>query len=64
MIKSSIERVARTRYVMPVVLALAVVAVVVIEGAFQHSRATLAQGSPASSQSGRMRGEGGESGTW
>ena len=30
MIKSSIERVARTRYVMPVVLALAVVAVVVI----------------------------------
>ena len=44
MIKSSIERVARTRYVMPVVLALAVVAVVVIEGAFQHSRATLAQG--------------------
>lgn len=44
MIKSSIERVARTRYVMPVVLALAVVAVVVIEGAFQHSRTTLAQG--------------------
>lgn len=44
MIKSSIERVARTRYVMPVVLALAVVAVVVIEGAYQHSRATLAQG--------------------
>lgn len=44
MIKSSIERVARTRYVMPVVLALSVVAVVVIEGAYQHSRATLAQG--------------------
>ncbi|WP_332743204.1 sensor histidine kinase [Hydrogenophaga sp.] len=44
MIKSSIERVARTRYVMPVVLALAVVAVVVIEGAYQHSRSTLAQG--------------------
>ncbi|MDP2251206.1 MAG: histidine kinase [Hydrogenophaga sp.] len=44
MIKSSIERVARTRYVMPVVLALAVVAVVVIEGAFQHSRTTLTQG--------------------
>lgn len=44
MIKSSIERVARTRYVMPVVLALAVIALVVIEGAFQHSRATLAQG--------------------
>ena len=44
MIKSSIERVARTRYVMPVVLALAVLAVVVIEGAFQHSRSTLAQG--------------------
>jgi signal transduction histidine kinase len=44
MIKSSIERVARTRYVMPVVLALAVIAVVVIEGAFQHSRSTLTQG--------------------
>ncbi|MDO8889551.1 MAG: CHASE3 domain-containing protein, partial [Hydrogenophaga sp.] len=44
MIKSSIERVARTRYVMPVVLALAVVAVVVIEGAFQHTRTTLTQG--------------------
>lgn len=44
MIKSSIERVARTRYVMPVVLALAVIAVVVIEGAFQHSRTTLRQG--------------------
>lgn len=44
MIKSSIERVARTRYVMPVVLALAVIAVVVIEGAFQHSRTTLTQG--------------------
>lgn len=44
MIKSSIERVARTRYVMPVVLTLAVLAVVVIEGAFQHSRTTLTQG--------------------
>ncbi|MDP1686786.1 ATP-binding protein [Hydrogenophaga sp.] len=44
MIKSSIERVARTRYVMPVVLVLAVVAFVVIEGAFQHSRTTLTQG--------------------
>ncbi|MDP3809541.1 MAG: histidine kinase [Hydrogenophaga sp.] len=44
MIKSSIERVARTRYVMPVVLALAVIALVVIEGAFQHSRTTLRQG--------------------
>ncbi|PZO16436.1 MAG: hypothetical protein DCF26_11635 [Burkholderiales bacterium] len=44
MIKLSIERVARTRYLMPVVLCLAVVAFVVIEGAFQHSRTTLAQG--------------------
>lgn len=44
MIKSSIERVARTRFVMPVVLVLAVVAVVVIEGAYQHSRSTLARG--------------------
>ncbi len=44
MIKSSIERVARTRFIMPVVLALAVIAVVVIEGAYQHSRSTLAQG--------------------
>ncbi len=44
MIKSSIERVARTRYVMPVVMALAVLAVVVIEGAYQHSRTTLTQG--------------------
>lgn len=44
MIKSSIERVARTRYVMPVVLVLAVVAVVVIESAYQHSRNTLARG--------------------
>lgn len=44
MIKSSIERVARTRYVMPVVMVLAVVAVVIIEGAFQHSRTTLTQG--------------------
>jgi signal transduction histidine kinase len=44
MFKSSIDRVARTRFVMPVVLALAVIAVVVIEGAFQHSRTTLTQG--------------------
>ena len=44
MIKLSIESMARTRYLMPVVLCLAVVAFVVIEGAFQHSRTTLAQG--------------------
>lgn len=44
MIKSSIERVARTRYLMPVVLALAVVAVVVNEGAYRHSLNTLKQG--------------------
>ncbi len=44
MIKSSIERVARTRYVMPVVLALAVVTVVVNESTYRHSHATLQHG--------------------
>lgn len=44
MIKLSIERVARMRFLMPVVLGLAVVAFVIIEGAFQHSRTTLKQG--------------------
>ena len=44
MIKTSIERVARTRYMMPVVLALAVIAVVVNESTYQHSRAMLERG--------------------
>ncbi len=44
MIKSSIERVARTRYVMPVVLALAVITIVINESTYQHSRATLESG--------------------
>jgi signal transduction histidine kinase len=44
MIKSSIERVARNRYVMPVTVALAVVALGVNESTYQHSRATLVQG--------------------
>ncbi|MCU0762387.1 MAG: CHASE3 domain-containing protein [Hydrogenophaga sp.] len=41
MIKSSIERVARTRYVMPVVVAIAVVTVAVNESTYHHSRARL-----------------------
>ena len=44
MIKTSIERVARTRYMMPVVLALAVIAVVVNESTYQHSHAMLERG--------------------
>lgn len=44
MIKSSIERVARTRYVMPVVVALAVITVAVNESTYQHSHATLERG--------------------
>jgi signal transduction histidine kinase len=44
MIKSSIERVARTRYVMPVVVALAVITVAVNESTYRHSHATLERG--------------------
>ncbi len=44
MIKSSIERVARTRYVTPIVLALAVITVAINESTYQHSRATLTRG--------------------
>lgn len=44
MIKSSIERVARTRYVMPIVLALAVITIVINESSYQHSRTTLNNG--------------------
>ena len=44
MIKSSIERVARNRYGMPIILALALIMVVVNESSYQHSRSTLAQG--------------------
>lgn len=44
MIKSSIERVVRTRYVMPVVVALAVITVAVNESTYQHSHATLERG--------------------
>ncbi|PKO29282.1 MAG: hypothetical protein CVU36_13795 [Betaproteobacteria bacterium HGW-Betaproteobacteria-9] len=44
MIKSSIERMARTRYVIPVVLALAVITVAVNESTYQISRATLERG--------------------
>ena len=44
MIKSSIERVARTRYVMPVVVALAVITVAVNESTYRHSHATLQRG--------------------
>ncbi len=43
-IKSSIERVARTRYVMPIVLALAVITIAVNESTYQHSRKTLETG--------------------
>lgn len=44
MIKTSIERVARNRFGMPVILALALIMVVVNEASYQHSRSTLAQG--------------------
>lgn len=44
MIKSSIERVARNRFGMPIILALALIMVVVNESSYQHSRSTLAQG--------------------
>lgn len=44
MIKSSIERVARNRFGMPIILALALIMVVVNEASYQHSRATLMQG--------------------
>lgn len=44
MIKSSIERVARTRYVMPIVLAVAVITIAVNESTYQHSRAALESG--------------------
>jgi signal transduction histidine kinase len=44
MIKLSIERVARTRYVMPVIVALAVITMAINESTYQHSRSTLAQG--------------------
>ncbi|MDP3253891.1 MAG: histidine kinase [Hydrogenophaga sp.] len=44
MLKSSIERVARTRYVMPIVLAVAVITIAVNESTYQHSRTTLEDG--------------------
>jgi signal transduction histidine kinase len=44
MINSSIERMARTRYVMPIIVALAVITMVINESTYQHSRSTLAQG--------------------
>ena len=44
MIKSSIERVARTRYVMPIVLAVSVITIAINESTYQHSRATLETG--------------------
>lgn len=44
MIKSSIERVARARYVMPIIVALAVITIAITESAYQHSRSTLEQG--------------------
>ncbi|MDO9436062.1 ATP-binding protein [Hydrogenophaga sp.] len=44
MIQSSIERVARTRYVMPIIVALAVITIAITESAYQHSRSTLTQG--------------------
>lgn len=44
MFKSSIERVARTRYLMPIVLALAVITMAINESTFQHSRASLERG--------------------
>jgi len=44
MIKSSIERVARNRFGMPIILALALIMLVVNEASYQHSRSTLMQG--------------------
>jgi signal transduction histidine kinase len=44
MIKSSIERVARTRYVMPIVLAVAVITIAINESTYRHSRASLENG--------------------
>ncbi len=44
MIKTSIERVARNRYGMPIALALALVMLVVNESSYQHTRATLERG--------------------
>lgn len=44
MIKLSIERVARARYVMPIIVALAVITIAITESAYQHSRSTLEQG--------------------
>ena len=43
MIKSSIERVARTRWVMPLIVALAIVVMAINESSYRHSRTTLAQ---------------------
>ncbi|MGE0099327.1 MAG: ATP-binding protein [Hydrogenophaga sp.] len=44
MLKSSIERVARTRYVIPIVLAVAVITIAVNESTYQHSRNSLESG--------------------
>lgn len=44
MIKSSIERVARTRWVMPLIVALAIVVMAINESSYQHSNNTLRQG--------------------
>lgn len=44
MIKTSIERVARNRFGMPIILALALIMLVVNEASYQHSRSTLMQG--------------------
>jgi len=44
MIKSSIERVARTRYVMPIVLAVSIITIAINESTYQHSRNTLENG--------------------
>ena len=43
-LKSSIERVARTRYVMPIVVAVAVITIAINESSYQHSRNTLVSG--------------------
>ena len=40
----SIERVARNRFGMPIILALALIMLVVNEASYQHSRSTLVQG--------------------
>ncbi|OSZ71479.1 ATP-binding protein [Hydrogenophaga sp. IBVHS1] len=44
MLKSSIERVARTRYVMPIVLAVSIITIAINESTYQHSRTTLENG--------------------